>query len=126
MHGENSLIYRAWKKYWESLLLLIFVAIAFALKKIILGGRWNITGSMLTSLKFTPALQHDIVREGLGLCVRKIVQSTPLLGQLGPDFPYFFAFVSFPPLPLSRPLMSEFPMSASCAPVLSSYLCPVH
>lgn len=37
MHEESSLIYRAWKKCWESLLLLIFVAIAFVLKRIILG-----------------------------------------------------------------------------------------
>lgn len=99
MHGESSLIYRAWKKCWESLLLLIFVAIAFALKRITLGGRWNNTGSMLTSLKLTPALQHVIVREGLGLCVRKIVQSCPLLGWLRPDFPSLVCLPLFPSTP---------------------------
>lgn len=95
MHGESSLIYRAWKECWESLLPLIFVAIAFALKRIILGGRWNNTGSMLTSFKLTLV----IVREGLGLCVRKIVQSCPLLGRLRPDFPSLVCLPLFPSTP---------------------------
>lgn len=101
------------------MLLLIFVAIAFAVKRIILEGRWNNTRSMFTGLKFTLALQHVIVREGLGLCVRKIVQSSPLSGGLGPDFPSLVCLPLFPSTP-------SFPITCVSSPCQRSLLlsCP--
>lgn len=97
--------------FWFLLLLLMHLKLQY----------WeeNNTGSMLTSLNFTPALQHVIVREGLGLCVRKIVQSSPLLGWLALSSPHLFAFLSFPPTCSS-------PCQLCPLLLLSPCLCSVH
>ena len=75
--------------------LLIFVALACACKRIILGRKINNIRFMLIDLKCFPALLSSLLacncQRGLGFYVRKTAQSglnQPPRGQFGPVFPH--------------------------------------